>query len=370
MSRNKITKTLSLAALAFVSAAGFTACKKEDDSDYKYGELKISIPTGVIRTAGDIVALEKGFFKEEGVKVTGVNLSGTNALTALNSNSPDLDLLTLGFVPDVQAISNGYDNIRFIGGTAVEGGAIITKKGNASKYQDSTTKINYQAIENAKLGFKVGEASWVVTRQYLLENDPNFDSIKDSFNITNLKDDQTVAQLVGNGEIEVGFLPLEYAYLYEDSYGVEIIAEAGDLIPEYVCCRQATSAEKYEEKYDAFVAYEKARIRAWEYLEDEKNRQEVVDIVSNYIHKEKDYVENYLYNGITKWSVDPNVKGIINYTEALKNAGILKKEINDISSYVSIGAYEKAITDLNKDNPNNAFYSSKLSLYNQYNKNL
>ena len=291
-----LKKVLFLAGLTIAGGVALASCGSEkDQTKYKYGELKVSIPTGVIRTAGDIVALKKGFFKEEGVKVTGVNISGQNALTALHTNSSELDLLTLGFVPDVQAISQGYDNIRFIGGTAVEGGALITKKGNAHLYQDSVTKINFEAIENATLAFAVGEAAWVVTNEYLTINDPNYASVKSTLKISNPQDAQTVALQVGQGNFEVGFLPLEYANLYKDSYNLDLIVKAGDLIPEYVCCRQATSKEKYEEKYDAFVAYEKARIRAWEYIEDTKNTADVVKIVAEYIQKEEDYVENYLY---------------------------------------------------------------------------
>lgn len=352
--------------LGVLSLATLASCGKKDTTTYEHGELKVSLPTGVIRTAGDIVALKKGFYKDEGVKVTGVNISGTNAITAINSNSDDLDLLTTGFVPDVQAISNGNDNIRFIGGTAVEGGALIAKKGNASKYKDSQTIINYTEIKNASLAFAVGEASFVVTNEYLIENDPTYN--KDALNINNLADAQTVALQIGQGNFEVGFLPLEYANLYKDSYGIEIIAEAGQLIPEYVCCRQATSKQKYEAKYDAFVAYEKARIRAWEFIDNEANKDEVVEIVSDYIGKEEDYVENYLYGGITKWSVDPNTRGIATYTDALKNAGVLKNEISDITSYVEAGAYEEAITYLASTYPTNAFYQDKLNLFNTYNK--
>ena len=365
---SKLLRRIGFLGLIGAVALTATACGKKKEEEYKYGELKVSIPTGIIRTSLDIVALEKGFFKEEGVKVTGVNIKGMDALTALNNNSEDLDLLTLAFVPDVQAISNGYDNIRFIGGTAVEGGALITKKGNASIYKDTTTKINFDAIKNAKLGFAVGEAAWVVTNQYLIENDSTYNQSEVEKHITNLKDEQTVAQEVGKGEIEVGFLPLEYANLYKDAYNVEIIAAAGDLIPEYVCCRQATSKEKLEAKKDAFLAYEKARIRAWEYIENEKNKDDVVKTIAGYVKKEEDYVTNYLYGGITKWSVDPNKKGIVTYTAALKNAGVLKKDLADIASYVDTSVYEQAITYLKDKNKDNKFYQDKYTLYTEYNK--
>lgn len=362
-------KNLLLVGLLALSVGAVASCKKDDSGEYEHGELKVSLPTGVIRTAEDIVALQKGFFKEEGVKVTGVNISGQPAITAISSNSDELDLLTLGFVPDVQAISQGSDNLRFIGGTAVEGGAIIAREGYANQYKDANTIINYSAIESARLAFAVGEASWVVTNQYLTENDPNYATAKQNLNITNLADAQTVALQVGQGNFDVGFLPLEYAYLYQDSYGIELIAASGDLIPEYVCCRQVTSAEKYEEKYEAFVAYEKARIRAWEFIENQDNKDEVVRIVADYINKEDDYgyVENYLYGGITKWSIDPNKRGIQNYKDALVNAGVLSSDITDILSFVETGAYKEALDTLYAENPENQFYSNKLSLFQQYN---
>ena len=360
-------KGLLLVGASLLTVGALTSCGSEDLGDYQYGELKVSIPTGVIRSAGDIVALQKGFFKEEGVKVTGVNINGQPALTAINTNSDSLDLLTLGFVPDVQAISQGYDNLRFIGGTAVEGGALIAKEGEAYKYKDANTIINFDAIESASLAFAVGEAAWVVTNEYLTENDPNYATKKDSLNITNIDTEQNVALQIGQGNFEVGFLPLEYANLYQDSYGIELIAKAGDLIPEYVCCRQVTSAEKIEEKHDAFVAYEKARIRAWEFIENPANTDEVVRIVSDYIGKDEDYVENYLYTGITKWSIDPNKKGIETYKNALKNAGVLTNDIQDILSYVDTSLYKSALDQLHEANPNNAFYNDKLNLFDEYN---
>ena len=97
-----------------------------------YGTLYVSFPTGNIRIAIDILAQQLGYFKEEGVTVEEVNLGGMDALTAINSADGNLDILTTGFVADLQAIGSGYD-LTVIGGTAVEGVAIITKKGNADQ---------------------------------------------------------------------------------------------------------------------------------------------------------------------------------------------------------------------------------------------
>ena len=92
----------------------------------KTGEiLRVSYPTGNIRIAINILALEKGYFAEEGVAVEPVNIGGQNALTAINGENDQLDILCTGFVPDLQAIGSGYD-ITVFAVTAVECGAVFT----------------------------------------------------------------------------------------------------------------------------------------------------------------------------------------------------------------------------------------------------
>ena len=335
-----------------------------------HGTLKVSFMTGNIRIAVNILALEKGYFAEEGVTVEPVNIGGQDALTAINGSDDQLDILNTGFVPDLQAIGSGYD-ITVIGGTAVEGGAIIAKSGNTASYQDADKIINIDAVTSAKLGFVRNEASWVVTRQYLLDNGVSEETIaaieeEGSGNISYYQDETAVAQAVQKGEVDLGFLPLEYALLYGDAYGLEVVTPAGALQENYVCCREVTSSAKLAAKKDAFVAYETARIRAFEYYKqgetDEAVRKDVVDTVVNYSGKEADYVETYLYGGVTKYATDPNEKGIAKYVEAAVNSGLLSSAGIDFSTYditqnIDTSAYAQAINDLVEREPENEFYA-------------
>lgn len=373
-----------LASALLTSAFIFpTACGKgeeDEENSYKNGSLAVSFPTGNIRIAIDILALKLGYFDEEGVRITPVNLSGTNALIAINEGSDQLDVLTAGFVPDLQALASGYD-LTFIAGTAVEGGALIAKKGNAAAYRDPDKILNIDAVVNAKLGFVRNEASWIVTRQYLLDNGVSADTIAAVENesggqITYYAEATETAQAVQKGEIEIGFLPMEYALLYADAYDLEVIAAAGDLQPDYVCCREVTSPAKLSAKKDAFVAYETARIRALEYYEqgktDESVREKVVKIVSEYAGKETDYVETYLYGGVTKYATDPNTAGIQKYVAAAYNSGALSGSTVDFGSYdikqnIDTSAYKSALDNLIKKDPSNAFYADLLTRYNAAN---
>ena len=345
-----------------------------------YGTLYVSFPTGNIRIAIDILAQQLGYFKEEGVTVEEVNLGGMDALTAINSADGNLDILTTGFVADLQAIGSGYD-LTVIGGTAVEGGAIITKKGNADQYKDAGTILNFDAIKSAKLGLQRNEAAWVITRQYLLDNGVAEDEIKAiedeaTGNIAYYADQTAVAQAVQKDEVNLAFLPLEYALLYADAYDLEVVAKAGDLQENYVCCREVTSKARLADKKDAFVAYEKARIRAFEYYKqgetDDSVRQDVVNIVASWSGKETDYVDTYLYCGVTRYATDPNTAGIVKYVEAANNSGLLQSAGIDFSTYdikqnVDSSVYGQAITELADANPDNTFYASLLEQFNQDN---
>lgn len=346
-----------------------------------YGTLYVSFPTGNIRIAIDILAQQLGYFKEEGVTVEEVNLGGMDALTAINSADGNLDILTTGFVADLQAIGSGYD-LTVIGGTAVEGGAIITKKGNADQYKDAGTILNFDAIKSAKLGLQRNEAAWVITRQYLLDNGVAEDEIKAiedeaTGNIAYYADQTAVAQAVQKDEVNLAFLPLEYALLYADAYDLEVVAKAGDLQENYVCCREVTSKARLADKKAAFVAYEKARIRAFEYYKqgetDDSVRQDVVNIVASWSGKETDYVDTYLYGGVTRYATDPNTAGIVKYVEAADNSGLLQSAGIDFATYdikqnVDASAYGQAITELAQENPDNAFYASLLEQYNTDNQ--
>lgn len=378
---NTDAEATDAAETADTEQADDAATDTEEAATQDKGTLKVSFMTGNIRIAINILALEKGYFAEEGVTVEPVNIGGQDALTAINGSDDQLDILNTGFVPDLQAIGSGYD-ITVIGGTAVEGGAVIAKSGNTAAYQDASTIINLDAVKEARLGFVRNESAWVITRQYLLDNgvfEEEIAAIEDEANgnISYYQDETAVAQAVQKGEVDLGFLPMEYALLYGDAYELEVVTPAGSLQENYVCCREVTSPAKLAEKHDAFVAYETARIRAFDYYKqgetDEAIKQDVVDTVANYSGKEADYVETYLYGGVTKYATDPNTKGIVKYVQAATNSGLLASAGVDFATYditqnIDVSAYEEAINALVEREPDNQTYAELLTQFEADNK--
>lgn len=372
----KTTTAASNTPAAGTTAADAQQTEAATQEQKELEPLAVSYPAGNIRVTVNILALQKGYFTEQGITVNPIAVAGNDALTAINEENGALDILTAGFVPDVQAIGAGYE-LSFIAGTAVEGGSVIAKKGNADKFKGSDKILNLEEVTKAKLGFARNEASWVVTRQYLLDNGISNDVIKsieneDSGNVSYYADATATAQAVQKGEVELGFLPMEFALLYADAYDLEVVAAAGDLSPDYVCCREVTSKKRLEDKYDSYVAYEKARIKAFEYYKkgetDDTVKADVVKTVADYSGKEADYVETYLYGGVTKFAVDPNTKGIVKYVEAAYNSGLFTGNAVDFGSYdikqnVNTSAYKQALDELIKENPDNTFYAGLLTEY-------
>lgn len=371
----RLGRALLTVAAAGIAVLGLASCGKKDSgtTTENYGTLKVAFPAGNIRVAIDIIAESQGFFKDEGVTVEQVAISGQPAIAALQTN--ELDVLTAGFVPDIQAIAAGTSNLRFIAGTAVEGGAIIAKKGHAAEFKGTgNDPINIDAFKNATYGLVRNEASWVISRQYLLDNNVSLNDVNALDNkITYLADNTNVALSVANGTTQLGFLPMEFALLYSETYDIELVTSAGALQENYVCCREVTTTEKIEAKHDAFVAYEKARIRAWEfYYNQSKNEDAVVAAVVKHSGKEEAYVRNYLYGGVTKYSADPNTKGIEKWVEAGINANVFGDNTAaaaalTIKDYVVTELYESALKSLYKKNKAKQFYKDIVAIYNNSN---
>lgn len=362
------TKVTALSIAAILAVTGLTACgskttsesssKKEASVDSENNTIKFAIQPGTIRTAIVILANELGYYKEEGVNVEFPETQdGTATLTAISSGKSDVDVLGTGVVPDLTFIANGSDLVIF-GGTAAEGGAIISKPEDVDKFKDLK---NYEGIKAAMVR---GDSAWVVTRAKLLEEGVDVDSIQ----LVEVDSQANVAQAVAKGEAEVGFLPIEFANSYAD-IGIEQVYQVGELSPLYVCCRQVTSKEKLEEKHDAFVKFTKANLRAWEYYSDEANQDDIVKKLADFSGQDEDYVKNYLFVNRTVLTLDPNKEGIETYYQSLKDSGFFEDDTKvDIDDHIDTEIYKTALDELIKENPDDAFYQEQLTTFNEYNK--
>lgn len=320
--------------------------------------IHFAIAAGTIRTAPVILAKELGYYEEEGVNVEFVNSQDApSTLTAISSGKKDVDAFGQGIVPSLTFIANGSDLVIYEG-TAAEGGSIIAKEENVEKFKDLS---NYEGITAALVR---NESSWTITRAKLKEEGYDIDSIQ----LMEVDSEANVAQAVAKGEADVGFLPVEYANSFKD-IGVSIVMEVGEISPLYVCCRQVTSAAKLEEKRDAFVKFTKANLRAYEFFEDEANRDEVVKILADYSGQTEDYVYNYFFVNRTVLTLDPNSKGVETFYDSLKDSGYFDGGTDvDIKDHIDTSVYEEALNEIIEEYPDDTFFQEQKDIFEQYNQ--
>lgn len=353
----KIIKKVLGLSFGIVGLASIAACgsKSEDVINYLYA-------TGSARSAITQVADELGYLKEEGVKLNYVNIGFTEAFAALKKNSSELDILSTGFPQHLSAIARG-DDLQIIAGTASEGGALFTSTDKYDTYKD------FNNYNNIKVSMKADEQAWIIGRQYIKEKYPNVDL--NSIEVKVYDTPLLAAQAAAKGEVDVAFISDGAMASYESNIkDLKLLYWTGELVPNYVCCRETTTPKKIQAKRDAFVKLEKARIRAWEYVEDESKRQDVLEKVAHFTGQTTEFVNNYLFKTASKLTADPNKKGIIQYYNSAAEIGFFGdadlSKVN-IADHIDVTIYKDALDQLLKEYPNNEYFKSKLALFNEQN---
>ncbi len=353
-----LKKKIIALSLGVAGLFSIASCQANNDNNTIY----YSYANGSARSAITQVADELGYLKEEGVTLKYVNIGFTEAFTALKKNSAELDILSTGFPQHLSAIARG-DDLKIIAGTASEGGALFTSVANYERFKD------FNNYNNIKIGMKADEQAWIIGRQYIKENFPsiNFSTIEAKIYDTPL----LAAQAAAKGEIDVAFISDGAMASYEANIAnLKLLYWTGELVPNYVCCRETTTPKKIEQKRDAFVRLEKARIRAWEYIENLDNRQDVLEKVAHFTGQTTEFVNNYLFKTASKLTADPNKKGIIQYFNSAAEIGFFgDADLSKvhIENNIDTTIYKEALDQLLAANPNSEYLKGKLALYNSQN---
>jgi NitT/TauT family transport system substrate-binding protein len=119
----------------FVSAA---ACAKKDESILRLGYLQSDL-----HHLPAFVALENGYFAEQGLKVQvgGVFKAGPEEMSAFGAG--ELDFGYVGQAPATAALLNGVADIQFIAQVNLEGSAIVARKDAGS---DLLSKLTAKTV--------------------------------------------------------------------------------------------------------------------------------------------------------------------------------------------------------------------------------
>mgnify|MGYP000869558008 CR=1 FL=1 len=306
-------------------------------------ELK-KFNVGYLATPGHVlyfVAMEKGYFKEEGLDVE--LFLFTNSGEGLNAiNSGKIDVGSFGTAAPLTFISRGVDFTIF-GGQQTEGHGIIAYPEKAKELKELE---NFKGKTIATVRLATGD---VVFRAAL--KDAGIDWEKD-LTINELDSPAAVFEAVKKGSVDAGIVWTPYIKLAERQ-GLEVIKYSGDLVEMHTCCRQVALTSKIKEKPEDFEKFLAALIKAYKfYLE---NQDETVDIISKYAKIDKDIIKEETYGGHMSSIPDPDKGGVVKFWELINKSGYISSDLN-IEDFIDTSVYKNALDSVLKQYPNDPVY--------------
>ena len=315
------------------------------------GTLEVAWFPSSIKSALTTVAYDQGYFKEEGVTVNcNVIQSVADSLTALTEDK--VDIVPVGITLQLQFIAEGQDLVIF-GGSAQEGGAIITKPENKEQFAELS-------------GWK--GKKWASARSYTGDNiiRAKLREIgivpEEDIEIDYLNDDTSIALAVSKGQVDVGYITADGVQTAKN-FGLECGIKVGDIDPYYPCCRQTTNSRVIDEKYDALVAYHRGLIRAYKLILDDHDK--AIDIMVDQTGQTKEYVEEALYGDYaSRYSPSPAKQRVVDFSSYLIGEGIIKDA--DVSGNVNTEIFRDALDDILEEYPDDPDYLSLKEFSDKY----
>ena len=303
------------------------------------------------------VAREEGYFQEEGLNVDLIQFSSAAELSN-GLESGKLDVAFIGSVPTLTFQSKGHD-LTVFGGAMTNGHGYVIKpeytegleswdisilKGrNVASVKNSVQDAELQILlKNANI--EIGEGEDKVNIIY-------FDSQKDAF------------AALQNGSIDAASVYSPYASLAEGlDYKIVYRCSEEEALKNQPCCRQVASTETLKQFPNAYVAFERALLKAYKFTQE--NEEQTIKDVKKYIDIDEDYIRTEVYGGYGSSNPDPDKQGIVALKDTIVNLGYT--EDYDIEPLFTLSVYETALNSLLAEYPDDPVYLSQKEHFDQY----
>ncbi|MDR0761338.1 MAG: ABC transporter substrate-binding protein [Treponema sp.] len=332
----------------FFAALSLGSCAKKQE-EKQFDTLAVVLPANAIGVPIVYLAKEKGYFEEEGLKPDFVTVTATNTIEPLSIGKVDVTLQ--GIIPGLSYAAQGAD-VKVFAGTASGGNYIFCRPENAEKYQDLA---NWDGIKFGTIRLSTSE---VVTRSSLSKL-----GVKD---VTYVEIDQmpNIVEAVRKGSVDIGSVPAEFSQSLKD-LGLTTLFPMTTLAPEYVCCREVAYSKALETKRGAFVKFVAAQLRAYKDLK--QNPDETIRILAKASSQSEDFVRDVIYNlgtnGDRSFNPDPNLNGVRDVYQTLKDLDYIEKRGIEVPDIVDITIYKDALDDIIKRFPDDPIYRELAAVY-------
>ncbi|MFS0751050.1 ABC transporter substrate-binding protein [Oceanobacillus sp. 1P07AA] len=247
-----------------------SACNQETTTNIKLAEV-----TRSIFYAPQYVALEKGFFKEEGLEVDlQTTWGGDTTMTALLSDGADIALVGSETSMYVYAQDSKDYAVNFAQLTQTDGTFLVAKEAN--------TDFTWEDLKDSTfLGQRVGGMPQMVGEYVLKENgiDPHGD-----LNLEQNIDFANIAGAFASGDYDYVQLFEPTASVFEAEGQGHIVASFGEESGAVPYTVFMTKQSFMEEEDDAVEAFTRAIYKAQQWV-DEHSAEEIAEVIAPYFEE-------------------------------------------------------------------------------------
>lgn len=320
---------------------------KDSSSNDKKEETVVKWNYG---TSGNVlvtIAEQKGFFKDEGIKIEPVFATeNADALSLLASDKVDV-VSNAGTSNPLQQISAGVD-LTIFGGHMLNGAMpVIAKKG--TKWNGITDLVGKKAAINPQYYAFTGALMDAGVKDPLKE--------VDWVQITKYND--AMAAVV-RGDVDYALLGTQQNQAVRNMKDIEVVTYQSDVMPNYSCCRLVAKTKYINENPDTVKAILRALIRAQQYYES--NKQEAVHMLAKQIKADDAFVAAYMLDEHYDVHIDPLKKGVIRAWDILGKTNFLdaKAKTINIEDKINTDLYKQALEETKEKygNEDPKFYES------------
>jgi len=300
--------------------------------------LRVGQTGTAIKASMVILALEAGYYREEGLNVVLEQISSLNdGITAITLNK--LDILPMGIIPTCSFVAQGA-KLTVFGGTIAEGSVCVSLPERAHEFSSP------EAFRGKTVACVRPETGHMMMKAAIRKAGVPLDEVK----FVELPGFQSVIEAVRKKNVDVGFVNSGFE-MNALAQGLACPFPVARYAPDAVCCRQTASTEAVRRDREAFVRFQVANLRAMKtMLEDPES---TVDILAKYSGQSRDYVKFCIYDSAMKISMNPGKARVLEFYQIMKDNGDINPDTpHDMADAVDVSIYAEALQRMLERYPN------------------
>ena len=319
------------------------------------------------KTSSIAIAIEKGYYEEEGLNVTQQPFGGgfPEIMPALSKGS--IDVVPYGSIPACTYIAQG-DDLVIIGGTVLDGSECVTLAENKDSYKKA------EDFKGKKIACFRMETGHMAIKSWLRKQGLKIGAIDEGNDVEFILLESSAAEVeaVKKGEVDMCFVNSGYGYTAIQDSAVAVAFRPNELMGhEFPCCRQTTNRNAFENKKSALLKFEIANLRGLCDINNDKEGS-IATIMAN-SGQPKEYVEATMYSAGTytaamKFEMDPMTNDVKSFYEDMVDNGDLENTDKSlILSHMDSSIYYNALQTLISRGNNKEFYEGLMTEYKAHN---